>query len=213
MLPSRYLPTAAILAAFASQSCFFWAPVLPENTAVRVPGGYCVVQHRHLRRIPDDTTFNNLGFVVNEVNDITQDQLGSIDQGPPMPHLDHRLWESNDGKIYVMSRGIRRLVPGPETLHNLWIPQQPGKLTSTLAESLPEGPPLLQLPSRLMRGPDGRIYLIVEGIFRYVPDAVTLGNLCIPQNMVSAPADVIASLPDGPALPHNANHCWNVGAM
>lgn len=205
---------AVLLLAMISQSCFLWQPVLPENTAVRVPSGYfCVVQEGRLRRIPDNTTLNNLGFVVNEINNITPDQLGSMARGPEMPNLDSRLLEGEHGKIYVMVCGVRRYVPDPVTLRNLAIHHAPAELSEALAHSLSEGPPLPELASPLMRGPDGRVYLIVDGIFRYVPDPVTLGNICLPDQIVSVSADVIASLPNGPALPHNSNHCWNVGTI
>lgn len=213
MALSKLLRTVTTMNVLLSQSCFLWAPVLPENTAVHIPSGYfCVVQKGRLRRIPDNTTFNNLGFVVNEVANITEDQLGSMKEGAAMPHLDSRLLQTDGGKMYVMVRGMRRYVPSPVTLRNLGIHQTPAKLTDTVAASLPEGPPLPELNSPLVRGPDGRVYLIVDGIFRYIPDSATLVNVCVPQKMINAPADVIASLPDGPALPHNSKHCWNFGA-
>jgi hypothetical protein len=204
----RYLLLAPILGALATTSCFLSQPVVPDGSVVRAPNEWiCFVQNDRLRHIPDMPTFNNLGFVPADITPITNDQFGSIKEGAPMPHLDSRLLRGPQGQVYLMVHGTRRLVPNPLTLANLALTQPAVNVSNDFLTSLSEGPPLPVVTSRLIRAPDGHVYVITSGMFRYVPDTETLTNLCLTQSVVDVPPGFMASLPIGPPLPHNSKRC------
>lgn len=181
---------------------------MSDGTVVRAPNEWiCVVQGGRLRHIPDLPTFDNLGFVPGDINQITNDQFGSIKQGDPIPHLDSRLLRGPDQKIYLMVHGSRRYVPDPATLEQLAVKQGPRDVSAQLLTELPEGPSLPAITSRLVRAPDGRVYLIINGMFRYIPDPETLKHICVQGGATGVSSDFMATLPTGPPLPQGTNAC------
>ncbi|MBV9759289.1 MAG: hypothetical protein JO340_01885 [Acidobacteriaceae bacterium] len=189
-------------------SCFLSEPVVPDGSVIRAPNEWiCAVQAGRLRHIPDLPTFDNLGFVATEIIPITNDQFGSIKQGPDMPHLDSRLLRAPDRKIYLMVHGTRRYVPDPATLSNLAVKHAPVDVTDRLLDSLPAGPELPMINSRILQGPDGRMYYIESGLFRYIPDSETLSHLCGNGGALKVSSEFMTSLPVGLPLPHNVTPC------
>jgi hypothetical protein len=87
-----------------------------------------VIEKGIRRLIPDPETFNARGYSWGAVKDISSEEIRSVPEGQPIPSVKsggastHRfadgelIRQSGTQAIYVTEKGIRRLIPDPETL-------------------------------------------------------------------------------------------------
>jgi len=108
------------------------------------------------------------------------------------------LLQGDGPEVYLVSQGLRRRIADWETFGHLGYRQEDILVSAALLGAYDDGPPL----TRLLEGPDGRLYWLEDGRRRIVPGEASLAAVALSREQASpAPAALILSFPLGEPLP------------
>ncbi len=99
--------------------------------------------------------------------------------------------------MYLVFEGQRRLIVNPETFEHLGYREEDILVAEYLLSAYGDGPPI----TRLLQGPDGQLYLMIDGIRHPIADREALEALGAREEDISpAPQALILSFPLGQPL-------------
>jgi hypothetical protein len=162
-------------------------PKLQEGSLVRgsTPTPIYVINVGRRRLIPNTATFDALGYKLENVVQLTEQQLKVIPELPPIvlkrnsAFKDGSLVKGNTDQIYLISLGGRRLIPDFKTFEMLGFQlKNVQQISNQELKSLPEYAPLpvsaiAFKDGMLIRGSSPAVYVISANKRRLIPDEAT----------------------------------------
>lgn len=110
----------------------------------------------------------------------------------------------SNGIIFLVDGGQRHYIPEPATLNFLGLTNAVRTLPDAVVDAVPMGKPMPQLPSRVIRGSSGAIFVIEAGRRRHVPDPATFAALGLQKELRDVPDASLNAIPLGSPLPRQA---------
>jgi hypothetical protein len=148
--------------------------------------------------------FDRYGFGWSHVEDLSADALARHPEGAPVSGEyipdGRRVVEPASGAIYVMLGGALRHIPDPATYNNLFRDWKGIGALGNLGGQRVE--PALSNGAHLANGtPDGRVFLVSNGVKRWVSSPAVMDRYQFKWTAVrNLPAAQLTAMPDGPAI-------------
>lgn len=116
---------------------------------------------------------------------------------------DGTLIKNSSPQVYIIVKGQRRWIPDPNTFNALglnWNMIQ--TLPTNIVAAIPKGPDYPSLPGSLVKGSDPKIYLLQNGVRRWIPDPETFEALGYRWNSIYQISDTaLNQVPQGQPIP------------
>jgi hypothetical protein len=135
-----------------------------------------------LRHVPNGGTFENL-FPSWDAVPIT---LGNLPVGDPITDGAYLAQATGQARQFLIIDGTKRWIASPAIFASYWFDSTKIRsLSPDVLNAIPDGPPLATQTAyapdgvRIRDASSGRIYLVLDGMLRWVPDAQTYVQLFI----------------------------------
>jgi hypothetical protein len=158
---------------------------IADGALFRIPDGTIYVLQGGIKRhIPDPPTFEASGYSLSQVVSVPTDWAVGIPTGHVIPSVlaDGRLLKppGDNAPVYVIDRGTKRHVTSPQVFAQCGYGWDSVRMVSaTTIGSIPDGSPLSSEPcprptfanGTLLRGTDGRVWVVMANARRWVASA------------------------------------------
>ncbi|MBI2583017.1 N-acetylmuramoyl-L-alanine amidase [Candidatus Azambacteria bacterium] len=150
------------------------------------------------RVITSATLFNRNGYDWNNIQTLTDRELGLYPAGDPIIWPDGTLVrEAGNPKVYLVEEGKKRHLTSAHLFGILNVNSKSVLMLETgELRFYPLGKPLVFPDGTAIRDPKGRVYLVENGEKRYAPTPLK------GKKIVSLDQTAIDAYPDGPSLPY-----------